>query len=196
MDKALTVFISHKMPRDSKAASSVGQLIASNSGSKIKISVAENFKKGRRLTPEITAAIQSADIFVLLYTGEDEDWGYCLLEAGQFEAIIGDDNTRSIVVFHEPSVNVPKALNEYISVPVTEDAVFEFLRQIYVDKGIFPEIENKFLVDAAQKICKAFHRTDVLAINLISYPILQSISRILRSVCRHWKMKVSPGRLG
>jgi hypothetical protein len=108
MDKALTVFISHKMPRDSKAASSVGQLIASNSGSKIKISVAENFKKGRRLTPEITAATQSADIFVLLYTGEDEDWGYCLLEAGQFEAIIGDDNTRSIGFFTSLARTYPR----------------------------------------------------------------------------------------
>jgi hypothetical protein len=170
MGDALTIFISHKMPKDSTAASLVGQLIASNSGSKIKIIAAENFQKGGRLTPEITAAIQSADIFILLYTGEDEDWGYCLLEAGQFQTTIGKDSQRSIIVFHDPGIGVPKPLGEYISVPVSEDNVFEFLRQLYVDRQIFPGIDPHFLREAAQRICIAFHRTDVLAINFDLVP--------------------------
>src|SRR4051812_22495686 len=104
----LKIFISHKMPKDGVAASLIGQFIASNSGSKIEIILAETFPKGGRLAPEITTAIQSADIFILLYTGEDEDWGYCLLEAGQFQATITDANRRSIVVLHHPGVDVPK----------------------------------------------------------------------------------------
>src|SRR5208282_2424822 len=59
----LKIFISHKMPKDGVAASLIGQFIASNSGSKIEMILAENFPKGGRLTPEITAAIQSADFF-------------------------------------------------------------------------------------------------------------------------------------
>ena len=51
MGDALTIFISHKMPKDSTAASLVGQLIASNSGSKIKIIAAENFQKGGKADP-------------------------------------------------------------------------------------------------------------------------------------------------
>jgi hypothetical protein len=62
----LKIFNSHKMPKDGVAASLIGQFIASNSGSKIEIILAETFPKGGRLTPEITAAIQSADIFILL----------------------------------------------------------------------------------------------------------------------------------
>jgi hypothetical protein len=59
----LSIFISHKMPKDSDAARRIGNLIASYSGNKIKIILAEDFQKGRELTPEITEAIQSADIY-------------------------------------------------------------------------------------------------------------------------------------
>ena len=166
----LKIFISHKMPKDGVAALLIGQLIASNSGSKIEIILAETFQKGGRLTPEITAAIQSADIFILLYTGEDEDWGYCLLEAGQFQATITNANRRSIVVLHAPGVDVPKPLTEYISVPVSEDNLFEFLRQLYVDRLIFPGIDLKFLREAAQQLSVAFHRTEVLALNFDLVP--------------------------
>jgi hypothetical protein len=166
----LTIFISHKMPKDSDAAMAIGQLLALYSGSKIKIVLAEDFQKGRQLTPEITAAIQSSDIFMLLYTGEDQDWGYCLLEAGQFQATLSKDENRSIVVFHDPNVGSPKALTEYISVPISRDSVYEFLKQIYVDRKIHPEIDESFLVETADKICKAFHKTDVLAINFDLVP--------------------------
>src|SRR5450755_4106304 len=81
MAELLTIFISPKMPKDSDTTSSIGQLIATHSGNKIKINLAEDFRKGSQLSSDITKAIQTADIFLLLYTGEDQDWGYCLLEA-------------------------------------------------------------------------------------------------------------------
>jgi TIR domain len=172
MSEAIKLFISHKMPKDSDAASSIGQLLALYSGSKIKIILAEDFQKGGQLTPEITAAIQSADIFILLYTGEDQDWGYCMLEAGRFQAILKDDENekRSIVVLHDPGVSKPKALSQYISVPVSEKFVYQFLNQLYVGREIFPDIDPSFLHKAALDICKAFHKTDVLAINFDLIP--------------------------
>ena len=166
----LTIFISHKMPKDSEAARNIGNLIASYSGNKIKIILAEDFQKGRELTPEITAGIQSADIFLLLYTGEDQDWGYCLLEAGQFQTALSKDETRSIVVFHDPGVSKPKALSQYISVPITQEHVYEFLDQLYVEKEIFPTIDLSFLHKTATEICRAFDYTHVIAINFDLVP--------------------------
>jgi hypothetical protein len=170
MAELVTIFISHKMPKDSDTTSSIGQLIATHSGNKIKINLAEDFRKGSQLSSDITKAIQTADIFLLLYTGEDQDWGYCLLEAGQFQASLGSDAKRSIVVFHDPDISVPQALSEFISVPITENPVFEFLKQLYVDTGVFPDVNPDSLLDTAKKICEAFHRTDVLAINFDLVP--------------------------
>ena len=81
----LSIFISHKMPKDSDAARRIGNLIASYSGNKIKIILAEDFQKGRELTPEITEAIQSADIFLLLYTGEDRTGDIACLRLASFK---------------------------------------------------------------------------------------------------------------
>ncbi|MCJ9703257.1 MULTISPECIES: toll/interleukin-1 receptor domain-containing protein [unclassified Bradyrhizobium] len=166
----LTIFISHKMPKDSEAARRIGNLIASYSGNKIKIVLAEDFQKGRELTPEITAAIQSADIFLLLYTGEDQDWGYCLLEAGQFQTALSKDEKRSIVVFHDPSVSKPRALSQYISVPISSDQVYDFLEQIYVERDIYPGIDTAFLRKTATDICRWFDYTHVTAINFDLVP--------------------------
>jgi len=166
----MTIFISHKMPKDSKAARDIGNLIASLSGNKIRIILAEDFQKGRELTPEITAAIRGADMFLLLYTGEDQDWGYCLLEAGQFQTALSNDEKRSIVVFHDPGISAPKALSQYISVPISQQPVFDFLKQLYVDRGIFPDIDRVFLQNAAMAICKKFDYTHVIAINFDLVP--------------------------
>jgi hypothetical protein len=173
----ISIFISHKMPKDSAAASTIGQLIAMHSGSKIKINLAEDFHKGQQLTSAITEAIQSADIFVLLYTGEDQDWGYCLLEAGQFQATLGNkaagpgaDATKSIVVFHDPKTSTPKALGGYIAVPISDESVHGFLKDLYVERGIFPGIDPSTLLETTQKICKAFHRTEVSGINFDLVP--------------------------
>jgi hypothetical protein len=166
----LTIFISHKMPKDSDAARRIGNLIASYSGNKIRIILAEDFQKGRELTPEITEAIQSADIFILLYTGEDQDWGYCLLEAGQFQTALSKDQTRAIVVFHDPGVSKPRALSQYISVPIAEEQVYEFLHQLYVEREIYPGIEVSFLHKTATEICREFDYTHVIAINFDLVP--------------------------
>jgi hypothetical protein len=166
----MKIFISHKMPKDSDAALAIGQLIALYSGNKISIILAEDFRKGSPLTSDITAAIQGADIFILLYTGEDQDWGYCLLEAGQFQATLNNDGKRSIVVFHDPEASKPRALSEYISVPVNENLVLDFLKQLYVDRGIFPDVGMASLLDSAQRICKAFHKTDIVGINFDLVP--------------------------
>lgn len=169
----INIFISHKMPKDSDAASTIGDLIAEHSESKIKILLAEQFPAGAQLASQITKAIQSADIFILLYTGEDQDWGYCLLEAGRFEATLGEKPTRQIVVFHDPEVSKPKALGEYISVPVPKAGatqLYEFLHQLYIEKEISPDIKETTLHDKVQKICDAFHKSDVLAINFDLVP--------------------------
>ena len=145
-------------------------MIASYSGNKIKIILAEDFQKGSELTPEITEAIQSADIFLLLYTGEDQDWGYCLLEAGQFQTALSKDQTRAIVVFHDPGVSKPRALSQYISVPISQEPVYEFLHQLYVERQIYPGIDPSFLHKTANDICREFDYTHVIAINFDLVP--------------------------
>ncbi len=165
----LTIFISHKMPKDSEAARKIGNLIASYSGNKIKIIVAEDFQKGRDLTPEITAAIQSADIFLLPYTGEDQDWGYCRLKPASFKR--RSAKTKQVdCLLHDPGVNKPKPLSQYISVPISQEHLFEFLQQLYVERGIYPGIDPSFLQKTAGDIYRAFDYTHVIAFNFDLVP--------------------------
>jgi hypothetical protein len=172
MTSELKIFISHKMPKDGDAALTIGQLIATHSGGKIKPILAEDFDAGGKVVSQITAAIQSADYFILLFTGEDQDWGYCLLEAGKFEAA-GMNPNKSIVVFHDPEVNTPKPLSQYNSVAVPKndpEPVRKFLHQLYIEREISPDIKDTLLLDTARQICREFHRTDVVAVNFDLVP--------------------------
>jgi hypothetical protein len=86
---ALKVFMSHKMPTNSKAAKAIGGLIATNSGLGADVINAAQFWYGTDFRSKIRSELETTDIFIISYTeddGDDKSWSHCLWECGNFRA--------------------------------------------------------------------------------------------------------------
>ena len=75
------VFISHKHA-DRAIATAFGVFIRSEATRPIRIFLSsspefEGVRAGKSLSAEIRKALADADLFLLLYTSEDNDWSWC-----------------------------------------------------------------------------------------------------------------------
>jgi len=160
---ALKIFISHKMPTNSEAAKAIGDLIAAASGPGITVINAAQFRYGTDFRSRIRTELETTDIFILFYTGDDADWGYCLWECGRFENFVSDQNNKSIIVMHDHKVEPPKVLQIYKSLPNTEENILEFLQDVYVKEWkVFPNVSTDILKRNAQGIVAAFAQRDIV----------------------------------
>jgi hypothetical protein len=130
MSNALTVFISYKMPKTEEVGSEkidiadeFARELSDFSAGNIKIHYAGNFAAGIDWRNELISTIQKCDMFILLYTGADQQWEFCLLEAGLFQAT---HPTRPLVVLHDPATTRPAALAQLNSVKVTVEHMTDF----------------------------------------------------------------------
>jgi hypothetical protein len=165
---SLKIFISHKMPTDSIAAKTVGDLIAAASGPEITVINAAQFRYGTDFRSKIRSELETTDIFILLYTGDDADWSYCLWECGNFESFINNTNNKSIIVMHDPKIDPPKVLQIYKSLPTTSEEIWSFLKNIYVTEWkAFPNVNQSMLERNARDIAGAFIKRDILNFDLV-----------------------------
>jgi hypothetical protein len=156
---ALKIFISHKMPTNSEAAKAIGDLIAAASGPGITVINAAQFRYGANFRSKIREELETTDIFILFYTGDDADWSYCLWECGNFESFVNDKNNKSIIVMHDHKIDPPKVLQIYKSLPNTEEDVLTLLESIYIkDWKIYPNVSADILKRNAKGIVAAFAR--------------------------------------
>jgi hypothetical protein len=154
---ALKIFISHKMPTSSAAAKAVGGLIAEASGPLITVINAAQFRYGTDFRSKIREELETTDIFILFYTGEDADWSYCLWECGNFERLVSDKNNKSIIVMHDPKIDPPEVLKIYKSLPNTDEEILAFLQDLYVKQWkVFPDVSTETLKRNAKDIVSAF----------------------------------------
>jgi hypothetical protein len=160
---ALKIFISHKMPTNSDAAKAIGDLIAAASGPGITVINAAQFRYGTDFRSRIRTELETTDIFILFYTGDDADWSYCLWECGRFENFVSDGNNKSIIVMHDHKIEPPKVLQIYKSLPNTEEDILAFLQDIYIkDWKVFPNVSTDILKRNAQGIVAAFAQRDIV----------------------------------
>ena len=91
----MKIFISHKMPNDTKAITSFAELLALYGGRDIVVL----FAKGSNYKVQIETEIISSDIFILFLSNSDYDWTFCILERGLFRTtMLTSPNKRLIVV--------------------------------------------------------------------------------------------------
>lgn len=184
---SVRIFISHKMPTNSAAAKKIGDAIAAASGPEITVINAAQFRYGTDFRSKIKTELETTDIFILLYTGEDADWSYCMWECGRFENFINSSNEKSIIVMHDSSVKPPPVLQIYRSLPVVENEIFDFLKEIYVTQwAVFPQVSLDTLQRSAQDITGALDKPVVINFDLvpnfgIKIPLSEESLHILRS---------------
>jgi hypothetical protein len=151
-----TVFVSHKV-KEKAAAEEIRRILKLYSGEAFDVFVSENIKAGTDWSSQILDNLKKADWLLLLYTDPSEDWDWCLFEAGFFAGCSKDATEHRMICLHTTSVQPPKPLEKWQSVPVTDGTMLEkFIKDLY--SGINPELVNspRQLQSVANEIAGAF----------------------------------------
>jgi hypothetical protein len=171
-EETVKIFISHKMPTDTKAVAEFGQRLALYGGQKIEITHAGLFAKGADFKVKIEAEIVSSDLFLLFLTNSDYDWTYCLVECGLFRATMLENTWKRLVVIHSKGTKIPAPLTDFNAVTVDQGSISELLSDIYLRDpwSVKPDLPTDDLEDLASKLVSIFHKGGVETYNFDLVP--------------------------
>ena len=94
MSETKHVFVSHKSSNAKLANDIIGTL---QSGMKdVEFFLSEKIHPGENWRTDIVKQLKLADCMLLLYLDPDQDWGWCLFEAGLFSAHRSRDGERPL----------------------------------------------------------------------------------------------------
>jgi hypothetical protein len=176
MSATMNVFISYKMPKGDDAASDkidiaeeFAKELSDYSAGRVIVHYAANFAAGIDWRNELISTIKKCDMFILLYTGAEQQWEFCLLEAGLFQATYPN---RPLVVLHDPATTRPAALAQLNSVKVTVQHLIDFLSPIFYEEpwSISPTLSHERLTSIATDLVRIFHSESATATNFDLVP--------------------------
>jgi hypothetical protein len=135
------IFVSHKSS-NAKLANDVIQILKSGMDD-VDFFLSEKIDPGENWRIDITNAINSAECLLLLYLDPDQDWSWCMFEAGLFSACKPGHATRRLYCIHYPDLPPPGPLGEIQTTSTTLDSMRKFLESLYstttqMDPGISP----------------------------------------------------------
>jgi hypothetical protein len=135
------LFISHRHA-DREIADAVRQFITERSGGRIAVfqsSSAEADDRpqvGRELQQELKHHLWEATVVVLIYTGPEEDWSYCMWECGV--ATLEAPETRIIVL--QCGSQPPQVYSDAVRVKAQDlTSVQNFVSEFLTSEGFFPD---------------------------------------------------------
>jgi hypothetical protein len=164
MHEVLNIFLSHKLGHFEQNARRVAGALALFGGQNVRITYSANFERGEEWEPKIREGLAKANWLILLYTGPNVEWDWCLYETGFFRALMEDGKSgkseRRLICLHDPRHPVPAPLRGLVSVPATEDKVLGLFEDIYrnepwkLNPNIFTE-NDQAVTDAVHRVCEA-----------------------------------------
>lgn len=144
------IFISHKHKHQTatQTIKVIEEQFLMYATGKLDFLVAEEMPVGVDWRRWIKDSIHNADVMFFLQTGMEEDWDWCLYEAGIFEGL--GDVTKRLILFHRPEMHPPSPINHLQAVKVDEDNIKSFLKQFFGNSditGIVPPPNQVFAED-------------------------------------------------
>lgn len=133
--KRLRIFISHKS-KDLPAANLLKQAFGQyfTNVSYFMAHDLEALRGSDRWQETLHRELDKADWFFLVYTTPDDDWSWCIYEAGYFAGGRRAATNTKMIVLHPPRVVCPPPVRAWQSVKAEPTALLNFFRQI-LDEG-------------------------------------------------------------
>lgn len=134
------LFISHRHA-DRAIADAVRSFITDRSGNDVVVhqsssSDAQAPKIGRNVNRELTTWLWKTDVLVLIYTGRDRDWDYCMWECGVATHSEADDTS---VIVLQCGRDLPRVFADQVAVDVRDsEKVRRFVNDFLTDPNFFP----------------------------------------------------------
>ena len=129
MTETKRVFVSHKSS-NAKLASSIIETLKSEMKD-VDFFLSEKINPGENWRADIVKALRSAECMLLLYLDPDQDWGWCLFEAGLFSAHRSRDGERPLYCIQYPGAQPPDPLSDIQTTSATPDSMKTFLASLY-----------------------------------------------------------------
>jgi TIR domain len=123
------IFVSHKSS-NAKLANDIIEILKSGMGG-VDFFLSEKITPGENWRSDITKAIRSAECLLLLYLDPDQDWRWCMFEAGLFSACKPRNGKRRLYCIHYPDSPPPGPLSEIQTTSTTIDSMKTFLESLY-----------------------------------------------------------------
>jgi hypothetical protein len=165
VNEVLNIFLSHKLGQHfEQNARRVAGALALFGGQNVRVTYSANFERGEEWEPKIREGLAKANWLILLYTGPNVEWDWCLYETGFFRALMEDAKSgrseRRLICLHDPRHPVPAPLRGLVSVPATEDKVLGLFEDIYLNEPwrLSPTIfkdNDQAVADAVRRVCEA-----------------------------------------
>jgi hypothetical protein len=154
-EQLLSIFISHRHS-DKRIADVLASSINDWSNREIKITQASHPSHGLRygegLVEQLKAALLDTNLVILIYTFPDKDWSWVTWEGG-FALGAKDPNSNRLIVL-QCGDDVPGPFLDKVSVHITEDGIFKFVRDFHKDKKFFPPTNRAYAPNVTDEILK------------------------------------------
>ncbi len=127
--KLMRIFISHKT-KDRAAVMALKRMVEERCR-KIKVFAscdAENLRGGTHWLSTIHRELEQADILMLLYTRPDDNWEWCIYEAGYYLGHRSGQKAETLVVIHPPGVMIPAPFKDRQSIKAEPVEIEAFLK--------------------------------------------------------------------
>jgi hypothetical protein len=134
------LFISHRHA-DRPIADAVCNFVTYQSGKRVVVhqsssSDAQAPKIGRNVNRELTTWLWKTDVLILIYTGRDRDWDYCMWECGVATHSESDDTS---VIVLQCGRDLPRVFADQVAVDVRDfEKVRRFVNDFLTDPSFFP----------------------------------------------------------
>ncbi len=133
------LFISHRHD-DREIADVVRDFITFRSGGDVEVyqtssADAQAPKIGRNVNRELMKALWKTEVLILIYTGQERDWDYCMWECG-VATHSGSEDTNVIVL--QCGRQLPRVFADQVAVDIRDpDKVRRFVNAFLTDPGFF-----------------------------------------------------------
>lgn len=182
MTETKRIFVSHKSS-NAKLASTIIEILKSEMKD-VDFFLSEKINPGENWRVDIVKALRSAECMLLLYLDPDQDWGWCLFEAGLFSAHRSRDGERPLYCIQYPGAQPPDPLSDIQTTSATPDSMKTFLASLYnTTKQIDPRTWTNLdatalrLVDLLENGKPKRHDVTYLRPSVLLYPAWLSTGR-------------------
>jgi hypothetical protein len=110
MSEIKRIFVSHKAS-NGKIVSDMLDILKSGMAG-VEFFLSEQIEPGDNWRSDVVKEIKSADCLLLLYLDPDQDWSWCMFEAGLFSAYKPKNGERRLYCIQYPGSSPPDPLSE------------------------------------------------------------------------------------
>jgi hypothetical protein len=182
MTETKRIFVSHKA-RNAKITSDMLDILKSGMTG-VEFFLSEQIEPGDNWRSDIVREIRSADCLLLLYLDPDQDWSWCMFEAGLFSANKPKNGERRLYCIQYPGSPPPDPLSEIQTTSATLDGMKIFLKSFYsttkqTDPQAWANLDATAsrLVDFLQQCQPKEYETTNLRPSVLLYPAWAATDR-------------------